>query len=219
MDFVRPIATVDVVIFTLKDRMLHTALWPREAEPFAGAFGLLGGFVHVNEDADLHACAQRVLRDKASLNGLYLEQLATFSGGTRDPRGWSLSVAWLALLPVEELEARDRVTLVPVDNMPEAMAFDHETIVAAALDRLRNKSVYSTLPSFLLGDAFTIAELRDVYQMVLGVEKLDLAGFRKKILDLKAIEPIDGEMRVGTHRPAQLYRRAARDLELFDRTI
>jgi hypothetical protein len=81
------------------------------------------------------------------------------------------------------------------------------------------KSVYSTLPTFLMPDAFTIAELRDVYQIVLGIEKIDLAGFRKKILDLRAIEPVDGMMRTGTHRPAQLYRRAVKDIALFDRTI
>ncbi|MEO1491635.1 MAG: NUDIX hydrolase [Pseudomonadota bacterium] len=219
MDFEKPIATVDIVIFTLKDGGLNLALWRRDQPPFEGSYALLGGYVHVNEDADLHETAQRVLREKASLKDLYLEQLATFSGAARDPRGWSLSVSWLALLPATELEKRESVMLVPVDDLPAVLAFDHAAIIDAAVQRLRNKSVYSTLPSFLIGDAFTIAELRDVYQMVLGVEKLDLAGFRKKILDLRAIEPIEGEMRLGTHRPAQLYRRSERHLALFNRKI
>ncbi len=72
---------------------------------------------------------------------------------------------------------------------------------------------------FAIPDEFTIAELRDVYRVVLGLERLDLAGFRKKILDLGAIEPVDGARRTGAHRPAQLYRRATPQIATFDRTI
>ena len=216
MTYEKPIATVDIVLLTLKNDALHVALYPREKDPFGGVFGLPGGYVHVNEDSDLDAAARRVLREKAVLKGVYMEQLGTFSGAKRDPRGWSLSAAYLALLPIERL---DGVDLSPVDPLPRKLPFDHGTILKAALGRVRQKSVYSTLPTFLMPEEFTIAELRDVYQIVLEIEKIDLAGFRKKILDLKAIEPVDGKMRTGTHRPAQLYRRAVKDIALFDRTI
>ena len=216
MEYERPIATVDVVLLTLKDDALHVALYAREAEPFAGVLGLPGGYVHVEEDSDLDAAARRVLRDKAVLKGVYMEQLGTFSGAKRDPRGWSLSAAYLALLPVERLNG---VQLNAVDPLPRKLPFDHSSILKAALGRVRLKSVYTTLPTFLMPDEFTIAELRDVYQIVLQIEKIDLAGFRKKILDLKAIEPVEGKMRTGTHRPAQLYTRAVKDIALFDRTI
>lgn len=210
------ITTVDVVVMTLKEGALRVALYQRKSDPFAKAFGLLGGPVLVGEDADMDAAARRLLRDEGMLKGAFLEQLGTFSGAKRDPRGWSLSGAYLALLPEERFED---VKLAAVDPTPRKMPFDHSAILKAAVARVRQKSVYSTLPTFLMQDAFTIAELRDVYQIVLGVEKIDLAGFRKKILDLKAIEPLDGKMRRGTHRPAQLYRRATKDVALFDRTI
>lgn len=216
MKYENPIATVDVVLLTLKEGALRVALYQRENDPFDKAFGLPGGYVHVDEDTDLDAAARRVLRDKALLKGVYLEQLGTFSGAKRDPRGWSLSAAYIALLPEERFED---VKLAAVDPLPRKLPFDHGTILKAAVARVRQKSVYSTLPTFLMPAEFTIAELRDVYQIVLGIEKIDLAGFRKKILDLRAIEPIDGRMRTGTHRPAQLYRRAAKDIALFDRTI
>jgi len=147
---------------------------------------LPGGYVHVDEDSDLDAAARRVLREKAVLKGVYLEQLGTFSGAKRDPRGWSLSAAYLALLPEDRFAD---VQLTSVDPLPRKLPFDHGTILKSALDRVRQN------------------------------EKIDLAGFRKKILDLKAIEPVEGKMRTGTHRPAQLYTRAVKNIALFDRTI
>lgn len=216
MKYENPIATVDIVLLTLKDAALHVGLYPRENEPFSGSFGLPGGYVHIDTDSDLDATARRVLKEKALLKGVYLEQLGTFSGAKRDPRGWSISAAYIALLPEDRL---DGVRLAKADPTPRKLPFDHAAIIKAAVARLRSKSVYSTLPTFLMPSEFTIAELRDVYQIVLGIEKIDLAGFRKKILDLRAIDPIEGMMRTGTHRPAQLYRRATHDIALFDRTI
>lgn len=216
MEYERPIATVDIVTLTLKNEALHVALYPRAKPPFEGALGLPGGYVHVDEDASLDAAARRVLRDKALLKGVYLEQLGTFSGPTRDPRGWSISAAYVALLPQERIVGAQ---LAKADPVPRKLPFDHGAIVKAALARVRSKSVYSTLPTFLMPAEFTITELRDVYQIVLGIEKIDLAGFRKKILDLRAIEPVEGKMRTGVHRPAQLYRRVVKNVALFDRTI
>lgn len=214
----RPIATVDIVVFTLVDDELRVALYERPNEPFAGLAGLPGGYVRIGEDADLDAAARRVLRDKADLRGAHLEQLATFSGADRDPRGWSLSAAYLAVVPVDQVRGGPGLRLVSPSSR-RGLPFDHGRIVAAALERVRSKSVYSTLPAFLLPPEFTVAELRDVYQLVLGVDRLDLAGFRKKILDLGVIEPVEGARRTGAHRPAQLYRRAVGDVALFDRTI
>lgn len=217
--FDRPIATVDIVLLTLVGDELRVVLHERAAEPFAGRLALPGGYVHVGEDADLDATARRVLGEKAVVDGIHLEQLATFSGAERDPRGWSISAAYLALVPPERLDGIEGLHLVGVDPVPADLPFDHREIIEAALGRVRSKSVYSTLPTFLMPDEFTIAELRDVYRVVLGVEHLDLAGFRKKILDLGAVEPVEGARRTGAHRPAQLYRRSAVALALFDRTI
>lgn len=213
----RPIATVDIVVVTLDEGELRVALYQRLADPFAGMYALPGGYVRVDEDADLDGAARRVLQDKADLRWGYLEQLGTFSGVDRDPRGWSISAAYLAVVPVEHLVGAPGLRLAAPRSLD--VPFDHGEIVESALARLRSKSVYSTMPTFLVPSPFTIAELRDVYQVVLGVDRLDLAGFRKKILDVGAIEPVAGELRTGSHRPAQLYRRAAGEVALFDRTI
>ena len=131
--------------------------------------------------------------------------MRTFSGASRDPRGWSLSVAYFALVPEAELlAAGGALVLHPVDRLP-ALAFDHAAIVAAAVERLRGKSSYFALPAFLLPPLFTLAELHGVYEQVLGT-KIDRASFRRKVAEQDIVTPAEGEQRTGAHRPAALYR-------------
>lgn len=216
----RPIATVDVVLLTLGPAGLEVLLAKREREPFRDRLALPGGFVHTDADADTGQTALRVLRDKTGLAPPYLEQLYTFSGAVRDPRGWSLSVVYFALLPeqvVRPAVVRDGCTLCAVERLPD-LPFDHGRIIAAALTRLRNKAAYSSLPAFLLPETFTMDDLRQVYERVLGT-RLDRSSFRRKIEEQGFFRPVEGERRTGAHRPAQLYRLAEARLAEFDRTI
>jgi 8-oxo-dGTP diphosphatase len=220
MENKRPDATVDVVLFTLIYDKLHVMLMVRDREPFAGQLALPGGYVHTETDADSRAAARRTLETKTGIRAPYLEQLYTFSGPDRDPRGWSFSVAYYALVSEETLARRksESILLVPVDAVPE-LAFDHNEIVDFALRRLRDKSGYSALPCYLLPKEFTQSELQAAYELVLGV-KLDKSTFRKKIESLDFLESISGKFREGKHRPAQLFRiRKDRSLVLFDRTV
>ena len=202
--FPSPIVTVDAVLMTLSQGALSVGLIKRDHAPYAGVAALPGGYVHVPEDATLEASAQRILQDKARVDCRYLEQLGTFSGASRDPRGWSLTVAYFALVPEPDLLAADgTLSLHPVNSLPR-LAFDHASIVEAAVARLRGKSSYSALPAFLLPPLFTLAELHAVYQQVLAT-KLDPASFRRKIIDQEIVEAV-GSRRVGAHRPAALYR-------------
>jgi 8-oxo-dGTP diphosphatase len=84
---------------------LHVLLQKRAADPFAGALALPGGYVHAQEDQDAAAAAARVLREKTGIVSPYLEQLATFAGPERDPRGWSVSIAHVALVAEDALRA------------------------------------------------------------------------------------------------------------------
>jgi 8-oxo-dGTP diphosphatase len=202
--FPAPIATVDTVLMTLSRGALSVGLIERERPPFAGMAALPGGYVHVPDDATLEAAAARILHDKARVECRFLEQLGTFSGAARDPRGWSLTVAYFALVPEAALlDANKTLALHPVAALPP-LAFDHAEIVAAAVARLRGKSSYSALPAFLLPPLFTLGDLHDVYQQVLGL-RLDPASFRRKIIDQGIVEAGESR-RVGAHRPATLYR-------------
>jgi 8-oxo-dGTP diphosphatase len=213
------ITTVDVVLFTLQDGRLQVVLVRREKDPYERQLALPGGYIHAEEDADSQSAARRVLIDKTGLISPYLEQLFTFSGGARDPRGWSVSITYCALVSIDVLMSQDntRFSLLPADDLPQ-LPFDHNRIIDFAMDRLRNKSTYSALPCHLLPKVFTLTELQQTYEKVLG-HKLDKSAFRRKINDLDFLEAVD-EVRMGVHRPARLYRiKSTRNLVLFDRTI
>jgi 8-oxo-dGTP diphosphatase len=200
------ICTVDVVLLTIEQEQLMIALNEREHAPFEGRLALPGGYVHQEDDSVFDA-AMRVMRAKTGFTPPYLEQLSTFSGPARDPRGWSLSIAHYALVPFDVLApaAPGRLHLVPVDGMPP-LPFDHGQIVAEAVARLRSKSHYSSLPCFLAGESFTLPQLQRMYEVLMG-EELNKVSFRRKIGEMDMLEAVEGAFdAAGAHRPAQLYR-------------
>ena len=208
MDYPQPLVTVDAVLLTLRAGGLEIALHQRDRAPFKGAMALPGGVVHADEDDSTEASIRRVLREKTGFEPRYLEQLQVFSGPQRDPRQWSLSVSYVALVPVAELEAAagQGLRFVSVDALP-ALAFDHADIVAAAVARLRGKSSYSTLPFFLLPERFTLTELQHTYEAILQT-RLEKSNFRRKMDAWGVLEPT-GDFVTGAQRPARL----------FDRTV
>ncbi|WP_295457577.1 NUDIX hydrolase [uncultured Thiodictyon sp.] len=214
------LVTVDVVLLTvdlessLSDG-LRVGLIRRDAAPYKGALALPGGYVHPEEDENTAAAACRVLKTKAGKAVRYLEQLATFSGPSRDPRGWSVSVCYVALEDRETMKQWPADLLARVDALPP-LAFDHATLIGAAVERLRNKASYSALPVFLLPDTFTLSELQDLYGRLLGTP-LDKSSFRRKVRELGFVEEVPGAFKGGQNRPAQLYR--AKEMTTFDRTI
>ncbi len=109
--------------------------------------------------------------------------------------------------------------LIDADTSLADLAFDHAVILAAALSRIRNKVEYSTLPVQLLPGAFTLGDLQSVYQRILG-RRLDKSAFRTRMAEADFVEPIAGEMRRASNRPAHFYRaKPGRGTTFFDRTI
>lgn len=199
------LVSVDTVVLTLQDDALQVVLVRRNQPPFDGVWALPGGYIHAQEDADAQDSAVRVLRDKVGIAGAYLEQLSTFSGPARDPRGWSVAIAYCALVSSAQLPQHAGVKRVPVAALCQ-LPFDHHAIVAAALARVRNKSQYSSLPVHLCGETFTLPQLQQVYESILG-EPLNKVSFRRKMDEMQLLEAVPGAMHSGgAHRPAQLYR-------------
>ncbi|MTH99321.1 NUDIX domain-containing protein [Roseibium sp. RKSG952] len=198
-----PILTVDVVLLELREETLWVGILQRGDAPYSGSNALPGGFVHTDEDANTEATALRIIREKTGLNGVFCEQLGTFSSPDRDPRGWSATVVYYALVRGER-PTETALKWVPVDE-PGDLAFDHNAIVAAATDRLRAKGSWSNLPAFLLPPTFTYSELRRTYELVLGTNLNDSA-FRRKMDEMNLIEPVVGQKSKATARPAQLFK-------------
>lgn len=199
LDFERPLVTVDLVIFSIVDDRLVVLLVRRpddEREPFPGRWALPGGFVDVNQDRSLPDCAVRKLREKTGVKAPYLEQLASWGDSERDPRGWSVTSAYFALITLSADQ-----TEAPIPGAPESqwveveearrkrLAFDHSQILAAAVARLRSKVEYTSLPAFLLTEPFTLPQLQHTYEVVLGRE-VDKSAFRKRMLDAAFLEEV-----------------------------
>jgi ADP-ribose pyrophosphatase YjhB (NUDIX family) len=224
-DFARPLATVDVVIFSVRDDALRVLLVQRPAgedEPFPNFWALPGGFVDIERDRDLEACAMRKLKEKTAMVSPYLEQLGSWGSAGRDPRGWSATHAYFALLPAVSasgtLAADAQWFQVGAGRVKPRLAFDHGDILETAIQRLRSKVEYTSLPAYLMPVEFTLPDLQKVYEIVLD-RPLEKSAFRTRMLAADLIEPV-AKMRKGPNRPAQLYRlKKAKSPVFFARTF
>ncbi|BFM07096.1 NUDIX hydrolase [Halioxenophilus aromaticivorans] len=220
-----PLLTVDMAIFSVLEDQLQVLLVKRAQHPSLGKWALPGGFVDTKRDKSLVETAKRKLRAKTGVATPYVEQVETFGGPERDPRGWSVTVAYMALIPAEGVElvpddASSEVIWVPVKEMGSEylLAFDHQSIFEVCLERLKNKVQYSSLPVNLLPKAFTLTELQRTFEIVLG-QTVEKKSFRRRILDAGILEET-GAMKTGSSRPAKLYRvRPEGQAYFFPRTI
>lgn len=218
-DYPRPSVAVDVVCLTVEERRLSVLLYERTASPQAGTLALPGGFVQIDESLD--EAAARLLREKAGLSTVFLEQLFTFGDPPRDPRGRVISVAYYALLDAARFgrastrKMRLRVpwkgkTGGPVDVIDTAggkakLFLDHADIIGLAVNRLRGKLDYTPVGFQLLPEQFTLRELQDVHEAVLG-EPQNKDSFRRRMLATAQLEATGSHERDVLHRPAELYR-------------
>ena len=222
-DFARPLTTVDVVIFTLLADALKVLLVQRPSdadEPSPGLWALPGGFVDVDVDADLEACARRKLREKTGVASPYLEQLGSWGSARRDPRGWSATHAYFALMPAAGVtlspgaNAAD-VAWFTVDDalLRKRLAFDHADILRAGIERLRGKVEYTSLPAWLLAEPFTLPQLQRTYEIVLG-RPVDKSGFRTRMMAADFLAEV-GVVESDSNRPPMGYRLKDRDMPVF----
>ncbi len=205
--------TVDIVIFAMREDYLNVLLIKRKYEPFKGEWALPGGFILPHED--ILEAAKRELKEETGVSASYLEQLYTFGGPKRDPRGPVITVSYVALLNhVPELspstDAEDSKWF-PVYELP-VLAFDHSEILNYAMERLRNKFEYTTASFTLLPEKFTLTELQRIYEQVLN-KQLDKRNFRKKILSLDVLIPTGELKKQGISRPAEFYQFSAEKFE------
>ena len=209
---------VSTVIFTLRrgaasDRPdVFVPMVRRTRDPHEGLWALPGGWLDPDESLD--AAASRTLAETTGIAPSYLEQLYAFGAVDRSPTR-VISIVYWALVRPDEIPdlVVENVSWFDVAALPR-LAFDHNDIVDYALWRLRNKVGYSRIAHGLLADEFTLAELREVYESILG-RRLDPANFRRQADASGTLIPTES-FRTGSHRPARLYR-YNQDVELADR--
>jgi 8-oxo-dGTP diphosphatase len=208
--------TVDLVILTVRENLLHVLAIERANEPYRSRTALPGGFLRAGED--LHEAAERELAEETGLDGgaLHLEQLATYGTPDRDPRGRVVSVAYLALapdLPIPTAGSDARTARwVPVDQVRGDLAFDHSKILDDAVELARTRLELTTLATAFCGPVFTMGDLRKVYEVVWGAP-LDPRNFSRKVISTDGfILPTGAKRAPETGRPAMLYRRGPAEI-------
>jgi 8-oxo-dGTP diphosphatase len=205
--YARPALTVDIVVFAFDQDVLRVMLIERGLPPFEGQWALPGGFVHLDETLD--QAAARELQEETGLTDIYLEQLYTFGEVRRDPRERVVTVAYYALVNLAghavkaSTDARSAGWFA-VDELP-TLAFDHQKILNAALDRLCGKLRYQPIGFELLPERFTLRQLQQLYETVLG-RPLDKRNFRKKVLSMGILKETNEIEHDVAHRAARLYR-------------
>jgi 8-oxo-dGTP diphosphatase len=203
---------VENVIFsvdTTQHRLL-VLLVLRQEDPYREFWSLPGTLVRRGES--LEAAAYRTLAEKLHVQNLYLEQLYTFSPTQEDARvslGRYLSVSYFALVRLEAaavmVSHTTHTAWHPLEQVPR-LAFDHERILAYGHRRLRNKLEYSPVAFEVLPEVFTLGDVYQLYQTVLGEHFSDYSNFRARLLKLGILQETGEKISRGTGRPASLYR-------------
>ena len=221
--FAHPAVTVDLVLMSIVEGVPAALLMRRETGTGKDLWALPGGFVRIDEPLD--STARRILSDKARMTDAYIEQLFTFGAVARDPRMRVITIAYFGLLPAAQfataLEGGSDLVLAEID-VPWSgetggdvtalgddgaldLAFDHADILATAILRLRGKLDYSPVGFALLPDLFTLRQLQDVHEAILGV-KLNKPAFRRRMLDRGWLEATGTRETGSSYRPAELFR-------------
>ena len=197
--------SVDCVIFGYDDRKLKVLLIKSDLKEFEGLYSLLGDLVRPDED--MEDAPYRVLRERTGLHDVYLEQVQTFGTIGRHPSGRVITTAFYSLVNIKshklQLTAND-LHWHNVDDI-DRLAFDHKLILDTAILRLREKVLEHPVVFNLLPDKFSLRELQDLYEAILGIG-LDRRNFRKRINLKNWLVDLNEMEEDVPHRPGKLYK-------------
>ena len=178
----RFLVAVDCIIFGFDGSELKLLLVRRDMEPEKGKWSLMGGFIQPDENSE--QAANRVLKKLTGLEGVYLEQLHTFTDPNRDPLERTLSVAYCTLLDIHQYERQlsdeYHAEWFPLAKIPK-LIFDHKNMVDMARAHLRYKAALHPILFELLPKKFTLPQLQCLYEGVYDT-RLDKRNFSRKIL-------------------------------------
>ena len=198
--------SVDCIIFGFDKGSLKLLLLKRNFEPAKGSWSLMGGFVQDGESVD--DAAKRVVAELTGLENVYMEQVGTFGEVDRDPGERVISVAYYALININEydrnLVQQHNAHWAEINEIPP-LVFDHPQMVKQARIMLQKKASSEPIGFNLLPSLFTLFQLQSLYEAIYG-EPLDKRNFRKRVADLNYIEKTDKIDKTGSKRGAALYK-------------
>ncbi|KPH65519.1 MULTISPECIES: NUDIX hydrolase [Pseudoalteromonas] len=222
-EYKHPLFTVDSVLFTITDSALKVLLVKRANSPFEGSWGLPGGFVDIDSDSTTDITALRKLKEKTNVEPPYLEQLQTFSGAHRDPRGFSVTLVYFALIAAQNVSTHiksiDDVQWVDINTIQDlSIAFDHKHLIEHAKQRLQQKTLYSMVPIYCLPEYFTVGQLKSVIEIILG-KTIQRKSLIRRLESTNIVEKSDEKVSSGG-RLAHLYTlKSGVDIVNFERNL
>lgn len=197
--------SVDCVIFSYQNKALKVLLIESDLAEFAGLYSLLGDLVKPDEDLD--EAPYRVLQERTGLHDVYLEQVHTFGKVQRHPSGRVVTTAYFSLINSRNNKlqiSHSEVAWYDVAGLTQ-LAFDHKIILDTCLQQLQEKVMEHPIVFNLLPEKFSLRELQDLYEAILGVE-LDRRNFRKRITAKGWLVDLNQMEDDVPHRPGKLYK-------------
>ncbi|ERJ59835.1 NUDIX hydrolase [Sphingobacterium paucimobilis] len=198
------------MILTFHEGQLKVLLTERNEYPYKDWWAIPGYFV--DKEEEMEEAVKRISYENTGLKDIYLEQLAALAGVKRHPEGRILTVAYMALVRYEEVKNKIKpitnymrqAKWFAINNVPD-LAFDHNEILQIGLKKLKTNLSFSFTPFELLPEKFTLTQLQQVYESILG-ESLDKRNFRKKMGNLGYLKELDEYQTGVSYRAARLYK-------------
>ena len=198
--------SIDCIIFGLKDGSLEVLLVQHAEGLNKNKWALPGGWIY--EDEGIDAAANRLLLELTGIEDVYLEQLKAFGDPNRFPLSRVITIGYYALIKEEDYNLTPGFTAMNVAwfkvSQVENLIFDHTQILALGLRRLRRRIRQEPIGFNLLPQKFTLLQLMNLYEQILGKE-LDKPNFRRKILKMKLLTALNEKEKDVSHRAAMLY--------------
>lgn len=202
----RFLLAIDCIIFGYDGAELKLLVIQRGFEPCKGQWSLVGGFVQEEETTE--EAARRALKSLTGLDGLYMEQLHTFSRPDRDQEDRTVSVAYFALLDIHQyrhqLSEDYHPVWFPINQEPD-LIFDHNEMVQLAKEQLRYKAALHPLLFELLPEKFTMPQLKNLYECVYNTG-FDKGNFSRKILSTKLLTKLNSKDKLSSKKGAFYYK-------------
>jgi 8-oxo-dGTP diphosphatase len=205
LDYFNIAISVDCVLFGYDEKELKVLLIKSDLEEFSGLYSLLGDLV--KPDEDLEAASYRILKERTGMDDVYLEQVQAFGSTDRHPSGRVITIAYYSLIDIKHHKlqlSHNELNWHPVKEIKK-LAFDHKIILDSCLNRLQDQVMEHPVIFNLMPEKFSLRQLQDVYQAILGIE-LDRRNFRKKISVKDWLVDINEMENDVPHRPGKLYK-------------
>lgn len=199
--------SVDCVIFGFEEAKLKVLLIKRAINPALGSWALPGGFIRYNES--IETASERVLYERTGVSDVYMEQLGAFGDIERFPDRRVITIVYYALVKPGQYKVNAGPDASDADwfnlNKLPDLPFDHKEIIHSALARLRRKIKYKPIGFNLLADKFALLQLQELYEAIYGIE-FDKPNFRRKIMKMNVLVPLNEKQKGVPHRSARLYK-------------